>query len=164
MEKFCWKEDYTVASFYYMKQLEEIVIYGLNQVTLPIINSQLKEQVNNQWQLTQLGKQIFDYSKHQNSELINNKFLKGAEITLRDIKWGEKLNLFKYYFNSKSPDYTVDDILYYKRNQYGHGNPIVNTDKETKFNEKFLTCFHFMTLTQNNLKKYSSALNLPQNR
>ena len=164
MEKSCWKEDYTIASFYYIKQLEEIVIYGLNEVTLPIINSDLKEQVKDKWQLTALGTKIFNYVGNGNSDLINNKLLKGVDITLKPIQWSDTLNLFKHYFDSKSPDYDVDRLLYYKRNHHGHANPIIKDTKEADFEKKFSTCFYFMILTQNNLRKYTSALNLPQNR
>ncbi|WP_028664211.1 hypothetical protein [Runella zeae] len=163
MEKSCWKEDYTVASFYYIKQLEEIVIYGLNQVTLPVINSQLKQQSNGQWQLTPLGNQIFNYLNNRNDKL-KEKLCNGADITLSDIIWSDKLNLFKHYFNSDNTDFETDRVLYYKRNHHGHANPYIDASKESLFKQKFPTCFHFMIITQINLKKYSSALNMPQNR
>lgn len=163
MEKACLKEEYGSSSFFYMKQLEEIVLFGLNAVGNQKILDDLREVENAQWKLSALGEKMVNFRSNTNKDQIE-KLKKGEIIQIKHYQWRVKLNLFKHYFDTKVPDFDVDELIYYKRNQYSHADPVIDLAKELRFEQKFPSCYYFMNKVQINLRKYSDALALSQNR
>lgn len=161
MERACLKEDFPVACFHYIKQLETIIGFKVNYDLMSKLNADIKEEINNQWELTSSGKKVFEHDG--NNEATIGKIKRGENITLKDIQWREKINIFKHYYpKSLSVTPKTDELAYYKRNHYGHSNPIIKQDKEEEFKGKFSTPFIFMTETRKNLKIYLRALSFPK--
>lgn len=162
MERACIKEDFPRASFHYIKQLETIVGFGLPHL-IDKINLDIKQNINNKFELTDLGKKIFGYEKRK--PRIIEEILKNKNINLIDIQWTEKLSLFDNYFDiSPKYDWNINELTYYKRNQHGHSNTNVSPDKEQKFQILFPTVFDFLIKTRTQLTKYINALKIPKNR
>lgn len=175
MEKSCLKENYTLASFYYIKQLEEIILYGLDLVGLQKISDDFREKSDQDLKLSSLGDEMLNYKPNKNGDVIN-KITKNQIIKMQDLVWTVKVNLFKHYFETsetyirdgkpkkKIVDFDVDTVLYYRRNHHGHANPIINSRNERILAEKIPSFYSFMYHTQENLRLYGRALKLPINR
>ncbi len=158
MEKACIKEDFPIACFHYIKQLETIIGFKVDYDLISKLNADVKEKINSQWELTSLGKKVFEHPG--NNEATIGKIKRGENITLKDIQWREKINILKHYYpKSSSVNRNTDELAYSKRHHYAHSNPI-NKEKESK--QESLTPFKFMTETRGNLKIYIQALSLPK--
>ena len=163
MEKAYFKEDYNASSFYYIKQVEEIVSFGLNAVGFHKITDDLREDDKNNWKLSSFGEEKLNYEKNTNKVQIDN-LKKGQILVEKDYQWRVKLNLFKHYFDTKNTDFNYDELFYYKRNQHSHANSASLSAKELQFEQEFPTVYSFMNKSHSNLKKHFDALMLPQNR
>lgn len=159
MERACLKEDFPMACFHYIKQLETIVGFGLS-VLIKKINLDIKQGIDESLELSSLGKKIFVHAA--TNPKTTEKILKNINITLTDIQWTEKLNLFTHYYDITF-NWDINSLAYYKRNLHAHSTNS-NTEKEQKFQELFPSSFDFMTKTRTQLTKYIKALKIPKNR
>ena len=163
MEKSCLKEDYIMASFYYIKQLEEIVLYGLSLIGLNKISNRLRVLTEDQqtFRLSSFGEAKLNFlgnNTRKNRELI----LKGQDLELTTLQWTVRLELFKHYYKC-NPDYKIDAAIYYMRNKYAHEGVEVNAKHESEFSQFSSNYFQLITKLRQYLKIWRDSLLSPQN-
>ncbi|MGF7215074.1 hypothetical protein GGR92_001214 [Spirosoma lacussanchae] len=163
MEKAAIKENLIEASFHYIKQLEEIVLYGINTIHISKIHDDLVEKSGEITMLSAFGRKVLEYSNHKNKDTIE-KALTGQVLSVIDFKWRDKLKIYRQYFNATGANWKTDELLYYKRNHYGHANPIKKDDTESDFEREIPSCFVLLSKAQKNLGRYYEGLFKHQNR